>query len=127
MKKYTHCLQNEKVVFNNVLRASKTQIECGFGRRKARWSMLTKQIDLKLENIPYIIHAYFVLHNFCDISNIETNEKFVLEYTKHIHNNDQVPQYHQENIFECNNEEGQFIRNIISNYIKTCLPGYLIL
>ena len=64
MKEYAHCLQNEEVVFNNVLRALRNQIECAFGRLKARWSILTKQIDLKLENILYIIYMYFVLRIF---------------------------------------------------------------
>ena len=58
MKEYAHCLQNEEVVFNNVLRALRNQIECAFGRLKA------KQIDLKLENILYIIYMYFLLRIF---------------------------------------------------------------
>ena len=56
MKEYTHCIQNE-TAFNNVLRFSRNQIECAFGRLKARWSILTKQIDLKSDNIAYIVYA----------------------------------------------------------------------
>ena len=32
MKEYTHGIHNVEVVFNKVLRSSRTQIECAFGR-----------------------------------------------------------------------------------------------
>ena len=41
MKEYITCKNNEEVIFNNLLRSGKNQIECSFGRLKARWSILT--------------------------------------------------------------------------------------
>ena len=66
MKEYATCDTNEEVVFNTLLRTARNPIECAFGRLKARWSVLTKKIDLKLESVPTIIYACFVLHNFCE-------------------------------------------------------------
>ena len=48
MKEYATCANNEEVVFNSLLRSARNQIESAFGRLKARWSLLTKKVDLKL-------------------------------------------------------------------------------
>ena len=36
MKEYDHCTSNEEVIFNQILRSARNQIECAFGRLKAR-------------------------------------------------------------------------------------------
>ena len=69
MKEYDHCSNNEQVVFNNILRSGRNPIECVFGRLKARWGILTRKMDLKLETIPVLIYACFVLHNICEKNN----------------------------------------------------------
>ena len=88
--------------------------------------MLTKQIDLKLENIPYIIYG-FVLHNFCEISNIEIDKELASEQMKQFHNNDQVLKTTRTISLHVITEEDELIRNIISNYIKSCLLDFLTL
>ena len=40
MKEYDSCQSNEQVIFNTMLRSIRNQIECAFGRLKARWRML---------------------------------------------------------------------------------------
>ena len=69
MKEYDHCSNNEQVVFNNILRSARNPIECVFGRLKSRWGILTRKMDLKLETIPVLIYACFVLHNICEKNN----------------------------------------------------------
>ena len=54
------------VVFNAMLRSARNPIECASGRLKARWQVLTRQMDPKLVKIPTLIDASFVLHNFCE-------------------------------------------------------------
>ena len=71
MKEYAVCQGNNEVMFNTMLRPARNQIECAFGRLKARWRILLRPMDLKLEDIPDIILACFVLHNFCEERNIE--------------------------------------------------------
>ena len=69
MKEYQSCKTNSEVLFNNMLREACNPIECAFGRLKARWSILTRKMNLKLENIPIVVMACFVLHNFCEWHN----------------------------------------------------------
>ena len=48
MKEYATCAANEEVIFNALLHSARNQIESAFGWLKARWSVLTKKLDLKL-------------------------------------------------------------------------------
>ena len=42
-------------------------IECVFARLKARFSCLNRNMDINLKDLPNVIYACFVLHNFCEI------------------------------------------------------------
>ena len=66
MKEYETSDGDDKVMFNNSLRSARNPIECAFVRLKARWSVLTKKIDLDLTTVPMVVFACFVLHNFCE-------------------------------------------------------------
>ena len=71
MKEYAVCKGNDEVMFNTMLRLARNQIECAFGRLKAPWRILLRPMDLRFEEIPDIVLACFVLHNFCEERNIE--------------------------------------------------------
>ena len=58
-------------MYNTMLRSTRNQIECAFGRLKTRWRILLRLMELTFENIPDIVLACFVLHNFCEERNIE--------------------------------------------------------
>ena len=77
MKELDTCETNEHVIFNNMLRSARNPIECAFGRLKARWRILTKKIDFKLEKVPVIIYSCFVLHNFCEENNMAIDHDVV--------------------------------------------------
>lgn len=64
MKEYDHCSSNEEIIFNQMLRGARNQIECAFGRLKARWRILLRPMDIPVRNLPNVIFACFVLHNF---------------------------------------------------------------
>ena len=66
MKEFQSCTTNEQVIFNNMFRSARNQIECAFGRLKARWAILTPRLDLRLEMVPTVVYACFVLHNKCE-------------------------------------------------------------
>ena len=77
MKEYEKCTSDAQVVFNNMLRSARNPIECAFGRLKARWSFLTKKVDLELEFVSIAIYACFVLHNFCELNNCYLDKDLV--------------------------------------------------
>ena len=52
-------------------------IECTFGRPKARFGILRRPVDINLYDMPHVIYACFVLHNFCEINNDSVNEETV--------------------------------------------------
>ena len=41
-------------------------IECAFGRLKGRWRKLQKKVDIDVGNVPLIVSACCILHNFCE-------------------------------------------------------------
>ena len=69
IKEYQACVKNKQVVFNNLFRSARNQIECAFGRLKARWSVLTKTVDLKFEIVPVVVYSCFILYNFWETKN----------------------------------------------------------
>ena len=77
MKEYEKCTSNAQVVSNNMLRSARNPIECAFGRLKARWSFLTKKVDLQLKFVPIAVYACFVLHNFCESNNCYLDKDLV--------------------------------------------------
>ena len=102
-----------------MLRSARNPIECAYGRLKARWQVLTKKMDFKLDKIPKIIHACFILHNFCERHNVYVDEeqvKIQIELSKEKEHKN-VP----DPIFSCSDGEGEVIRNTLTEYIKTCL------
>ena len=66
MKEHKSCKSNAKAVFNSMLRKARNPTECAYGRLEARWGILNKKIDFKLESIPTTILTCFGLHNFCE-------------------------------------------------------------
>ena len=71
MKEYVVCQDNNEVMFNTMLISARNQVECTFGRLKARWRILLRPMDLKFNDIPGIVLACFALHNFCEERSIE--------------------------------------------------------
>jgi hypothetical protein len=62
MKEHACCTENEHVIFNEMLRSARNGIECAFGRLKSRWRVLTRPMDIKLDDLPTVIYAAVVLY-----------------------------------------------------------------
>ena len=59
MKEYQTCVENKQVDSNNLLRSARNQIECAFGKLKARWWLITRTVDLKFEIVPAVVYRCF--------------------------------------------------------------------
>lgn len=62
-------------------------IECAFGRLKACFGALRRAMDINLQELPFVIYACFVLHNFCEASKETIDENHVTEAIQHDRDN----------------------------------------
>ena len=77
----------EEQFFGYRLSLAKMVIECAFGRLNATFGCLRRDMDINIDDLPYVIHSCFVLHHFCEINNevinpsyAEAAKKFDLEF-----------------------------------------------
>ena len=54
-------------------------IPCAFGRLKARFGCLRRDMDISLDDLPYLVFAYFILLNFCEINKEQTYRQYVTD------------------------------------------------
>ena len=73
--------------FEYKLCSTRNVIECSFGRLKARFAALKRAMDINIKNLPYVIYACFVLHNYCEINHETIGE-------------DQVQAVHYDSMFQ---------------------------
>ena len=71
---FTNYNSDKEVIFNNKLRSARNQVVCSFGLLKARWAILTRKMDLKLEALPTVI-CVFILHNYCEKNKLYLDEE----------------------------------------------------
>ena len=69
MKPFPHnsLLSDSQKTFNYQLSRARIVVENAFGRLKARWRRLMKQNDMDVSHVPYVVTAYCILHNICEI------------------------------------------------------------
>ena len=68
MKEYANGYSTrQEQYFGYRLCSARNVIECSFGRLKARFSALRREMDINLDDLPAVIYACFILHNFCEI------------------------------------------------------------
>ena len=78
-------------------------------RLKARWVVLTKRLDLKLENVPVIICPCFVLHNYCEQHSTYLNEDIVTSQIEHAKRNEEETGNVPHPVYSCNSSEGEVV------------------
>ena len=118
MKEYDCCTSNEQVVFYGMLRSARNQIECAFGRLKARWSILTRKLDFKLETIPTILHACFVLHYFCAKEKTGIAQDVIDSQLLYIKSNEDQFKNIPDPVYSFDEGEGQVVRRTLTEFIK---------
>ena len=69
-------------------------IKCVFGRLKARFGSLRREIDIKLDNLSQWINLFFILHNFSEMrkevlnsSELDKSLRLAKEFQPPIENN----------------------------------------
>ena len=126
-KEYESCKTNEQVVLNQLLRSARNPIDCAFGRLKARWSIRSRRLDLKLETIPVVVYACFTLHNFCELHKTDVDHELVRRQVEIIRANEEEHKNLPDPVYSSTSDEGDIIRKILTSHIRTCLPDHLTL
>ena len=67
----------EEQFFGYCLSSPRMVIECAFGRLKARFGCLRRDMDITNDDLPYVIHSCFTLHNFCETSSEAINPVYI--------------------------------------------------
>ena len=69
---------NEKEqLFVFKLSSTRMVIECAFGRLKGRFGCLQREMDINIEDLSYVIHACFLLHNFYELHKEPVHQNLV--------------------------------------------------
>lgn len=118
MKEHSKCTNDKETTFNNRLRSARNQIECAFGRLKARWRILNRTLDVDLEFASTLIYSCFVLHNFCEINNVEIYHEAVVHQIDQ-ERRTQCCQHHDkiDKLYSYNSSHGKRIRDALTEYI----------
>ena len=72
-------------------------------------------MDINLRDLPNVIYACFVLHNYCELNNESVNGETVrstINYDREFQPQTIANRY----ITDCNETEGKRIRKILTNY-----------
>ena len=113
MKEYANCYEIKHIYFNNVLRSSRNQIECAFGRLKARWRILNRAVDVELNFSSKMIYSCFVLHNFCELHGVEVPNDVLQAQIQNEREHSQAI----DRLYSYNTSQGKMVRDTLVEYI----------
>ena len=91
-------------------------IECAFGRLKAQFGILCRAMDINIRDLPYVIYACFVLHNFGEEHNEAIGEELIssaLRYDTEFRPSTVSNNYRND----CNETEGKRVRSELTRYL----------
>uniref|UniRef100_A0A1A8FB22 DDE Tnp4 domain-containing protein n=1 Tax=Nothobranchius korthausae TaxID=1143690 RepID=A0A1A8FB22_9TELE len=90
-------------------------IECAFGRLKARFGAMRRAMEFNLKELPFVIYACFVLHNYCEASKDTIEESQVTEAIQHDRDNqpDSDPDFRGDSL----TVEGKRVRRVLTQYL----------
>ena len=122
LKEFDTCNSNEEVMYNIKLRSVRNQIECAFGRLKARWRILNRPIDIGIEHVPNLVVACFVLHNYCESRKSSLNQEAVnKEMDNERRNQDCFHHTAKNKLHVYNSSKGIMVRDVFKKYLKKYL------
>ena len=101
--------------FGYQLCSARNVIECAFGRLKTRFGCLKRAMDINIDDLPQVIYACFVLHNFCELNEEGISEEAIRRVITC--DNASQPATVSNRFSTDNNEaEGKRVRKILAKY-----------
>ena len=111
-------MKDVQMMLKSFLMGCYAPIECAFGRLEAKWSILTRIIDLKLEDVPIIVYACFVLHNFSEGHNSYIDDELVKKQLENIARNERIHSNTPDPVYSINEAEGEITRKTLTKMIS---------
>ena len=108
--------QNTRRFFGFCLSSTRMEIECAFGRLKVRFGCLQRDRNINIDDLPDVIHLYFVLNKFCEINKEVINQSYV-EATKKSDLEFQSAIF-TGHVFNDNELHGKKMRNVYVKYFN---------
>ncbi len=102
--------------FGYKLCSARKIIECSFRRLKARLGALKCAMDINIRDLPYVIYACFILHNFCEM-NHETIGEEQVQQSMHYDTAFQPLTISSRSASHCNEVEGKRVRKVLTSYL----------
>lgn len=116
MKEYANSgSSRQEQYFGYRLCSARNVIECAFGHLKARFAILKRAMDINMDDLPFVIYACFVLHNFCEINRESVSEERVrmaISYDRDFQPGTTTNKY----LTDCNEAEGKRVRRVLTKY-----------
>ena len=106
---------HQEQYFGMTLCGARMVIECAFGRLKARFGALRLPMDLNIRDLPYVIYACFVLHNFCEEHNETVGEELISSAVRY-EREFQPPTVNNNYRTDCNETEDKRVRSELTKY-----------
>ncbi|KAM4555658.1 putative nuclease HARBI1 [Odontesthes bonariensis] len=91
-------------------------IECAFGRLKARFRCLKRAMDINMCDLPVVIYACFVLHNYCEERSEAVDELSVVSALQR-DQEVQPPTRNNSYLTDCNEAEGKRVRRVLTKFL----------
>ena len=122
LKEFETCHSDEEVIFNIKLRTVRNQIECAFGRLKARWRILNRPMDLSIEHIPTVVYACFILHNYCELRKCNLGNDRAMEEVSFEKNHQNCSHHTGRNrLNSYDSERGKIVRDCFKKFFGSRL------
>lgn len=90
-------------------------IECSFRLVKGRFGALCRAMDINLDDLPFVIYACFVLHNYCEM-NKEPVDEHKVSAAIHYDRDFQPPKQANNYRSDCNEAEGKRVRRVLTTF-----------
>ena len=117
MKEYTGGGSTlDEQFFCHKLSSARMTIECAFGRLKARFGALRREMDICQRDLPNVIYSCFILHNYCELKKEKLSDEAIQTA---IH----YDQEFQPRPMNCNSK-GEVVAKRIRNVFKEFLNNY---
>ena len=82
---------------------------------------MTKTVDLKLESVPTVSYASFVLHDVCEQNKVTVDDKSLKEQISLMKQNELQFKNNPGPVYSYNECEGEIVRSSLLKILKQCL------